>query len=113
MNSNQFSTQWNSVQGQAKSKWGKLTDEDIRAIAGDRDQLIDKVQQRYGFAKAEAEHQVTDWITKLGEGSGKQGGMSAKQGDMPAKPGGAQARQSDPQAKYGDTPAKPGTAPRS
>lgn len=99
MNSNQFSTQWNSVQGQAKSKWGKLTDEDIRAVAGDRDQLIDKVQQRYGFAKAEAEHQVTDWITKLGEASGKPG-------EMLAKPGGAQA-------KLGDTATKPGAAPRS
>jgi CsbD-like len=34
-----------------KEKWGKLTDDDLTAINGKRDQLQGRLQQRYGFAK--------------------------------------------------------------
>ena len=39
-------------------KWGKLTDDDIDVVAGRRDLLAGKVQERYGVAKEEAEEQV-------------------------------------------------------
>lgn len=52
---------WNQFAGKVKQRWGKLTDDDITVINGKRQELIGKVQERYGIAKAEAERQVRDW----------------------------------------------------
>jgi len=52
---------WNELKGKAKEKWGKLTDDDLKVIEGKRDQLIGKVQQREGLAKAKAEQEVNQW----------------------------------------------------
>ena len=54
--------EWNEVKGKwtqvcchFKEQWGKLTDDDLDVIAGKRDQLVGKLQERYGIAKKEAE----------------------------------------------------------
>ena len=52
---------WKQAVGQAKAKWGKLTDDDLDVVAGRRDQLAGKIQERYGIAKDEAEKQLADW----------------------------------------------------
>jgi uncharacterized protein YjbJ (UPF0337 family) len=43
-----------------KEKWGKLTDDDLAAINGRRDQLEGKIQQRYGLAKDQAKKEIDD-----------------------------------------------------
>jgi hypothetical protein len=40
-----------SIRRQSRGKWGKLTDDDWTVIAGKRDQLIDKLQERDGIAR--------------------------------------------------------------
>jgi uncharacterized protein YjbJ (UPF0337 family) len=54
---------WKEIKGQAKEKWGKLTDDDLDMIEGKRDQLVGRVQQKYGVAKDEAERQVKQFET--------------------------------------------------
>jgi uncharacterized protein YjbJ (UPF0337 family) len=44
-----------------KETWGKLTDEDIDQIAGKRNILFGKIQEKYGIAQGETEKQVKDW----------------------------------------------------
>jgi uncharacterized protein YjbJ (UPF0337 family) len=44
-----------------KEQWGKLTDDDLSVINGKQDQLVGRVQERYGVAKDEAERQVKAW----------------------------------------------------
>jgi uncharacterized protein YjbJ (UPF0337 family) len=61
MNWDQMAGKWKQLKGSAKSRWGKLTDDDLDVIAGQRDQLIGRVQERYGIAKEEAQRQVDDW----------------------------------------------------
>jgi uncharacterized protein YjbJ (UPF0337 family) len=51
--------------GKLKEKWGKLTDDDFDQMAGNRDQLVGKIQERYGIAKDEAERQVKDWESRV------------------------------------------------
>jgi uncharacterized protein YjbJ (UPF0337 family) len=34
-------------------------------MAGNRDQLVGKIQERYGITKDEAERQVNDWETRM------------------------------------------------
>ena len=52
---------WNQMKGAVKKQWGKLTDDDLAVIAGQRDQLLGKIQERYGIAKEEADKQVKTW----------------------------------------------------
>ncbi|MDQ2065913.1 CsbD family protein [Xinfangfangia sp. CPCC 101601] len=53
------------LKGQAKVKWGELTDDELDVAEGRRDQLVGKLQQKYGIAKDEAERQVDDWSRNL------------------------------------------------
>lgn len=52
---------WKQVKGKVKEKWGNLTDDDLTAINGRRDQLEGKIQERYGFAKDQFRKDVDDW----------------------------------------------------
>ncbi len=61
MNWDRIEGNWKQIKGLAKEKWGKLTDDDVDVVAGRRDQLAGKIQERYGLAKADAERQVAEW----------------------------------------------------
>lgn len=43
--------------------WGKLADDELDQIASKRDQLVGRVQQRYGVKRDEAEKHVKDCET--------------------------------------------------
>ena len=58
MNQDRIEGGWKKVMGKVKEQWGKLTDDDLDVIAGKRDQLLGRIQQRHGIAKDEAERQV-------------------------------------------------------
>jgi uncharacterized protein YjbJ (UPF0337 family) len=61
MNSDQIKGSWKQFVGKAKEKWGKLTDNDWQVVEGKRDQLVGRIQERYGIAREEAERQVADF----------------------------------------------------
>jgi uncharacterized protein YjbJ (UPF0337 family) len=61
MNWDQIQGKWKQASGKVKEKWGKLTDDDLQTIAGKRDQLVGRIQERYGIAKEEAERQVEEF----------------------------------------------------
>jgi uncharacterized protein YjbJ (UPF0337 family) len=67
MNWNQVEGNWQQLIGKVKEQWGKLTDDDLVAIAGKRDQLEGKIQERYGIAKDQAQEQIDDWIDTIDE----------------------------------------------
>jgi uncharacterized protein YjbJ (UPF0337 family) len=52
---------WKQFKGQVKEKWGKLTDDDLGVIEGKKDQLVGKIQERYGYSKEEAEREVDEY----------------------------------------------------
>ena len=55
---------WNTAKGAVKEQWGKLTDDDLMEIQGRRDQLVGKIQMRYGISQEQAEAQVSGWEHK-------------------------------------------------
>lgn len=61
MNWDRIEGNWKQVKGRAKVQWGKLTDDDMDVVAGKRDQLAGKLQERYGMAKDKAEAEVAAW----------------------------------------------------
>lgn len=62
---NQIETQWPLLTAQVKAKWLKLTEEDLKAIAGRRDSLVSMLQERYGVLRVDAEKHVNNWADKL------------------------------------------------
>jgi len=60
MNQDVFDGKWKEMQGQVKEWWGKLTDDDLKQVDGQADQLIGKLQQRYGYTKEQAEKELND-----------------------------------------------------
>ncbi len=61
MNWDQIKGKWTEMKGQAKEKWGDITDVEFVKVDGKRDELAGLVQQKYGLAKEEAEKQVRDF----------------------------------------------------
>jgi uncharacterized protein YjbJ (UPF0337 family) len=61
MNWDAIEGKWKQFTGSARERWGKLTDDDIQTLTGQKDQLVGKIQARYGIAKAEAEKQADQW----------------------------------------------------
>ena len=53
--------EWKQFVGKAKEKWGRLTDDDWEVAEGKRDQLIGKIQERYGITREEAERQLGEF----------------------------------------------------
>lgn len=64
MNWDRIEGNWKQVMGKAQEQWGKLTKDDLEVVAGRRDQLTGKIQERYGVAKEEAEMQLANWERK-------------------------------------------------
>ena len=64
MNWDRIEGNWKQVTGHVKEKWGKLTDDDLDVVAGRRDQLAGKIQERYGIGKDEVEQQLSHWESK-------------------------------------------------
>lgn len=62
MNWSQIEGRWQTLTGQLKAQWGKLTDDDLTYIAGKRDQLLGKLQERYGVVKDDADKQIDKWL---------------------------------------------------
>lgn len=58
MNEDRIKGQWKQLSGKLKSRWGKLTDDDLRVADGDAEYLAGRLQERYGIAKDEAIKQV-------------------------------------------------------
>jgi uncharacterized protein YjbJ (UPF0337 family) len=64
MNWDRIQGNWKQVVGKARAQWGKLTDDDLDVVAGRREQLAGKIQERYGIAKDDVERQIADWELK-------------------------------------------------
>ncbi|MBK4785747.1 MAG: CsbD family protein [Pantoea sp. Pent] len=61
MNEDRISGNWKQFKGKVKEKWGQLTDDDLDIAEGKRDQLVVRIQERYGYGKDQAEKEVKEW----------------------------------------------------
>ena len=62
MNWDQIEGKWKQLAGTAQAKWGELTNDELDQIAGRRDVLEGKIQEKYGVEKEEARRQVDEWL---------------------------------------------------
>ena len=64
MNADVLKGQWHQLKGEVKSRWGKLTDDDLDRASGDAEKLIGRLQERYGYARDQAKREVDDFFTQ-------------------------------------------------
>jgi uncharacterized protein YjbJ (UPF0337 family) len=67
MNTDILAGKWKQVQGEVKKQWGKLTDDDLAMVEGQKDKLVGLVQERYGYAREQAEREVDEFLQKYSE----------------------------------------------
>jgi len=65
MNWDQIEGKWKQFTGSARERWGKFTDDDMQTLTGKKDNLVGRIQERYGVATAEAEKQADEWSKAL------------------------------------------------
>ena len=64
MNWDTIKGNWKQMTGSVREQWGKLTDDDMAMVEGQREQLVGRIQERYGIAKDKAEEQVREWESR-------------------------------------------------
>jgi uncharacterized protein YjbJ (UPF0337 family) len=62
MNMDILEGKWKQLKGKAQQQWGKLTNDDLDRIAGKHEELVGMVQEKYGYAREQAEAEVNDFL---------------------------------------------------
>ncbi|MCB0168371.1 MAG: CsbD family protein [Anaerolineae bacterium] len=65
MNEDIFQGKWKQFKGEVQKQWGKLTNDDVDVIEGERTKLEGRLQERYGYTKDEARREVDNFINNL------------------------------------------------
>ncbi len=65
MNTDIIAGKWKQLKGQAQTRWGKLTDDDLDVAEGHSQYLVGKLQERYGITKEKAEEEIAEFQSKL------------------------------------------------
>lgn len=65
MNKDIFKGNWKQLKGDIQQKWGKLTDDQLAQIEGNRDKFLGAIQENYGVARDDAEKQLKEFEKSL------------------------------------------------
>jgi uncharacterized protein YjbJ (UPF0337 family) len=71
MNWDQVEGQFKQIGAKIKQKWAKLTDDDLKLIGGKKDELIGRLQLRYGWEKDRAESEVDGFMDTVDQDKGR------------------------------------------
>ena len=58
MNQETMQGKWQEIKGEIRTKWGKLTDDDLEATKGNLESIAGLIHQRYGDAKEAVSEKV-------------------------------------------------------
>jgi uncharacterized protein YjbJ (UPF0337 family) len=85
MNEDVFSGKWREMRGTLRSWWGRLSDDDLERIGGQKDKLIGAVQEKYGQTREQAEREVERRFSEYGNtGSGLGSNLRSRVDDLGA-----------------------------
>lgn len=51
MNNDQAQGQWDRFTAKVKQHWGDLTDDEVKKAEGNKDELVARIQEKYGDSK--------------------------------------------------------------
>ncbi|MBD2865876.1 CsbD family protein [Paenibacillus oceani] len=64
MNQDVIKGNWKQLKGEAQKQWGKLTNDDLDVINGEKEKFVGKLQERYGYAKDKAQEEYDYWCSR-------------------------------------------------
>lgn len=64
INADILAGKWKQAKGEIQKQWGKLTDDDLDVIQGEQEKLVGLIQERYGYAREEAEEEVNRFLDR-------------------------------------------------
>ena len=62
MNRDILKGKWTQLKGDVRGWWGNLTNDDVDQIQGDAEKMIGKLQERYGYARDQAERDLDEFL---------------------------------------------------
>ena len=65
MNRDIFASKWNQIRGRVKEWWGDLTDDELDRVEGKRDRLVNLVQMKYAYSKAQVETELDRHLSEF------------------------------------------------
>jgi uncharacterized protein YjbJ (UPF0337 family) len=65
MNWDSFQGKFKQLEGSIRQQWAKLSTDDMEMIAGQRERLAGRIQERYGIARDVAEKQADEWWERI------------------------------------------------
>lgn len=68
MNKDIFEGKWKEMRGQIKEWWGKLTDDELEQAAGNSEQIIGLLQQKYGYTRERAVEELNKHVAEFKTG---------------------------------------------
>ena len=67
MNWDVMQGKWKQIEGDARSQWGKFTDDEWHQVGGDFEKFVGKIQEKYGVSREEAERRAKAWADTHGQ----------------------------------------------
>ena len=64
MNKDTLAGKWLEIKGDLQKMWGNITDDEWEKTKGDSKAIAGVLQQRYGYAKEDAEQKVSGVVDK-------------------------------------------------
>lgn len=61
MNRDIFQGKWEEIKGQMKQFWGKLTDDDLKEIQGNQQEIFGKLRKHYGYSEDQVKQAIKDF----------------------------------------------------
>lgn len=65
MDTNILEGKWKQLKGSVKEKWGELTNDELDQIAGKKEILVGKLQEKYGYTRDKAEKEINDFLAGI------------------------------------------------
>jgi len=84
MNSDPGKANGTPFKGQLKEKWGALTDDDLETIAGRKDRLAGKLQERCGYGNEQAQREAEEFLHSHREANGGASAPASEPTPVPA-----------------------------
>jgi uncharacterized protein YjbJ (UPF0337 family) len=68
MNKDIFDGKWKEMRGQFKELWGKITDNELEQAAGNSEQIVGLLQQKYGYTRERAVEELNKHVADFKAG---------------------------------------------
>ena len=67
MNRDILKGEWTQLKGRIRRQWGRISDDDIARINGDRELLLGRLQELYGRTREQAEEELERFMAEQEE----------------------------------------------